>query len=122
MLSTAGMLRFEKRKAHALETSKGDQAIEWADYDGGLHLWSQSMNFTVVILNEHVSAYVGITWSEWKDSNRKQMRSEGDNWSKATLEGNDIWDCLDRNKINRLHLVQWKPEADTLYKVSLPDR
>ena len=96
--------------------------MEWADYDSGLHLGSQSMDFTVVILNEHVSAYAGITWSEWKDSNRKQMRSEGDNWSKATLEGNDIWDCLDRNKINRLHLVQWKPESDTLYKVSLPDR
>lgn len=100
----------------------GNQASERADYDDGLLLWSQSMDFTVVILNKHVSAYAGITWSEWKDSNRKQMRSEGDHWSKATLEGNDIWDCLDKNKINRLHLVQWKPEAETLYKVSLPDR
>ena len=72
----------------------------------------------MVILNKHVSAYAGITWSEWKDSNRKQMRSEGDNWSKATLQGNDIWECLDKNRISRLHLVQWKPEADTLYKVA----
>lgn len=80
------------------------------------------MTFTVVILNEAVPSYPAIEWSEWKDSNRKQMKSQGDHWSKATLSGSDIWDCLERNQINRLHLVQWKPEQDTLYKVSLPDR
>lgn len=80
------------------------------------------MSFTIVILNEFVSLYPSIQWSEWKDSNRKQMMSQGDHWSKATLEGSSVWDCLDRHQINRLHLVQWKPEKDSLYKVSLPER
>lgn len=80
------------------------------------------MEFTIVILNEHLSAYPSIHWSEWKDANRKKMKSQGDLWSKATLTGKNIWDCLDNNQINRLHLVQWKPEQDSLYKVSLPDR
>ena len=80
------------------------------------------MEFTIVILNEHLPSYPSIHWSEWKDANRKKMKSQGDHWSKATLSGKNIWDCLDNNQINRLHLVQWKPEQDSLYKVSLPDR
>ncbi|MDB4651101.1 hypothetical protein OAE26_00780 [Synechococcus sp. AH-551-E05] len=80
------------------------------------------MDFTVVILNEHVSSYPEIDWTDWKDQNRKKMKSEGDHWSKATLSGNDIWDCLKTNKINRLHLVQWKPNGDVLHQVSLPDQ
>ena len=80
------------------------------------------MDFTVVILNRHVSDYPAMDWSDWKDQNRKQMKSEGDNWSKTVLAGNDIWDCLEKNKVNRLHVVQWKPVDDVLYKVSLPNR
>ena len=48
-------------------------------------------------------------------SQRKQMKSQGDVWSMATLSGATIWDCLDNNKIDRLHLVQWKPVDDTMY-------
>jgi hypothetical protein len=48
------------------------------------------------------------------------MKSEGDRWSMAALSGSDIWDCLDRNKIDPLHLVQWKPADDVIYRVSLP--
>ena len=77
------------------------------------------MDFTVVILNEYTSAYPDHDWAEWKDRNRQQMKSQGDHWSKTTLSGHDIWDCLDRNKIDHLHLVQWKPAEDTLYRVSL---
>jgi hypothetical protein len=80
------------------------------------------MNFTVVILSEYVSTYQGIEWTDWKDRNRKQMKSEGDNWSQSTLGGKDIWDCLDTNKIDRRHLVQWKPIGDALHRVSLPDK
>ena len=43
---------------------------------------------------------------------QKKMKSEGDHWSMATLTGADIWDCLDSNKIDRLHLVQWKRSCD----------
>ena len=74
------------------------------------------MDFTVVILDKHVSAYAGITWSEWKDSNRKQMRSEGDNWSKATLQGNDIWNALTKTDLSPSPGAM-ETEADTLYKV-----
>ena len=80
------------------------------------------MDFTVVILSEYVSTYQGINWIDWKDPNRKKMKSEGDNWSQSTLSGNDIWDCLDTNRINRSHLVQWKPIGDELHRVSLPDQ
>ena len=80
------------------------------------------MDFTVVILSEYVSNYQGIDWTDWKDRNRKQMKSEGDNWSQSTLSGCDIWDCLDTNKIDRRHLVQWKPIGDALHRVSLPDQ
>ena len=80
------------------------------------------MDFTVVILSEHVSNYQRIDWTDWKDRNRKQMKSEGDNWSQSTLSGRDIWDCLDTNKIDRRHLVQWKPKGDALHRVSLPDQ
>ena len=80
------------------------------------------MDFTVVILSEHVSNYQRIDWIDWKDRNRKQMKSEGDNWSQSTLGGKDIWDCLDTNKIDRRHLVQWKPVGDALHRVSLPDQ
>ena len=80
------------------------------------------MDFTVVILSEHVSNYQCIDWTDWKDRNRKQMKSEGDNWSQSTLSGRDIWDCLDTNQIDRRHLVQWKPIGDALHRVSLPDQ
>ena len=80
------------------------------------------MNFTVVILSKYVSTYQGIDWTDWKDRNRRQMKSEGDNWSQSTLSGKDIWDCLDTNKIDRRHLVQWKPIGDALHRVSLPDQ
>jgi hypothetical protein len=78
------------------------------------------MDFSVVILKQYVSDYQGIDWTDWKDLNRKKMKSEGDNWSKATLSGQTIWDCLDTNKIDRRHLVQWKPVGDALHRVSLP--
>ena len=78
------------------------------------------MEFSVVILNDNVSSYQGIDWVDWKDENRKKMKSEGDNWSKATLSGSDIWNCLDNHKIDRRHLVQWKPIGDALHQVSLP--
>lgn len=80
------------------------------------------MEFTVVILSEQVGSYPNINWTDWKDQNRKQMKSQGDVWSMATLSGATIWDCLDNNKIDRLHLVQWKPVEDTMYQVSLPRR
>ena len=83
---------------------------------------SRSVEFTVVILSEQVGSYPKINWTEWKDRNRKQMKSQGDVWSMATLSGATIWDCLDNNKIDRLHLVQWKPADDTMYQVSLPSR
>ena len=83
---------------------------------------SRSVEFTVVILSEQVGSYPKINWTEWKDRNRKQMKSQGDVWSMATLSGTTIWDCLDNNNIDRLHLVQWKPADDTMYQVSLPSR
>ena len=81
-----------------------------------------SVEFTVVILSEQVDSYPKINWTEWKDRNRRQMKSQGDVWSMATLSGATIWDCLDNNNIDRLHLVQWKPVDDTMYQVSLPRR
>ena len=83
---------------------------------------SGSVEFTVVILSEQVVSYPKINWTEWKDRNRKQMKSQGDEWSMATLSGTTILDCFDNNNINRLHLVQWKPADDTMYQVSLPRR
>ena len=80
------------------------------------------MKFTVVILNKHLASYPQMPWTEWKDHVRKQMISQGDHWSMTTLPGNDIWDCLDRHNIDRLHVVQWKPEEDTMYRVSMPSR
>ncbi|TCD55270.1 hypothetical protein CWE16_11625 [Synechococcus sp. BS55D] len=80
------------------------------------------MIFTVVILSESVSSYPEVDWLEWKDENRRKMKSEGDHWSMAILSGRDIWDCLDRNKIDYRHLVQWKPAEDVIYRVSLPTR
>ena len=77
------------------------------------------MEFSVVILNDNVSSYQGIDWVDWKDENRKKMKSQGDNWSKATLSGTDIWNCLDSHEIDRRHLVQWKPIGDALHQVSL---
>ena len=79
-----------------------------------------AVEFSVVILNDNVSSYQGIDWVDWKDENRKKMKSQGDNWSKATLSGTDIWNCLDSHKIDRRHLVQWKPIGDALHQVSLP--
>ena len=79
------------------------------------------MDFHIVILDEFIASYPEIKWDDWKDYVREQMISQGDHWSEATLSGNDVWDCLDKHKINPLHLVQWKPVEDTLYKVSLPD-
>ena len=78
------------------------------------------MDFSVVILKQYVSDYQDIDWTDWKDLNRKKMKSEGDNWSKATLSGKNILDCLNTNKIDRRHLVQWKPVGDALHRVSLP--
>jgi hypothetical protein len=80
------------------------------------------MIFSVVILSDSVSFYPDVDWLEWKDEIRKKMKSEGDHWSMAELSGRDIWDCLDRNKIDHLHLVQWKPAEDAMYRVSLPAR
>ena len=81
----------------------------------------QTTEFDIVILNEFTDHYPSITWENWKDYVREQMISQGDHWSKAKLSGTDIWDCLDQNQINPLHLVQWKTIQETLYKVSLPD-
>ena len=81
-----------------------------------------SVEFTVVILSEQVGSYPKINWTEWKDRNRKQMKSQGDMWSMATLSGSTIWDCLENNNIDRFHLVQWKTADETMYKVSLPIR
>ena len=80
-----------------------------------------TMDFDIVILDESIDAYPQISWKKWKDYVREQMISQGDQWSMATLPGNDIWNCLDSHQINPAHLVQWKPTEDTLYKVSLPD-
>ncbi len=80
-----------------------------------------SMDFHIVILDDFVETYPQINWKKWKDYVREQMISQGDHWSMTTLTGNDIWNCLDNHKINPVHLVQWKPVEDTLYKVSLPD-
>ena len=80
----------------------------------------ESLDFTVVILNDCVSAYPQLEWIEWKDQVRKQMISQGDHWSMTTLSGQDIWDCLERNNIDRAHVVQWKPVEDTMYRVSMP--
>ena len=80
------------------------------------------MEFTVVSRGEQVGPYPKTNWTEWKDRNRKQRKSQGDVWSRATLSGASIWDCLDNNKIARLHLVQWKPADDTMYQVGLPRR
>ena len=82
----------------------------------------ESLDFTVVILNDCVSAYPQLEWIEWKDQVRKQMISQGDHWSMATLSGQDIWDCLERNNIDRAHVVHWKPIEDTMYRVSMPIR
>ena len=78
------------------------------------------MQFSIVILNEYTSTYPQFQWIEWKDANRKQMESEGDNWSMTTLSGDSILECLENNNIDQLHLVQWKPINDTIYRVSLP--
>lgn len=78
------------------------------------------MNFTIVILNEHIPFYSQLKWADWKDDNRKLMASQGDQWSQTTLKGKDIWDCLESNNIDPLHLVQWKPAAEKLHRVSLP--
>ena len=82
----------------------------------------ESLDFTVVILNDCVSAYPQLEWIEWKDQVRKQMISQGDHWSMTTLSGQDIWDCLEGNNIDRAHVVQWKPVEDTMYRVSMPIR
>ena len=58
------------------------------------------MDFHIVVLNDHVSSYPKIDWIEWKDNLSNKMRSQGDHWSKSTLSGENIWDCLDKNKIN----------------------
>ena len=79
------------------------------------------MDFDIVILDEFTKSYPEINWENWKDYVREQMISQGDHWSKASLSGNDIWDCLDKHQINPLHLVQWRPIEGTLYQVSLPD-
>ena len=95
-------------------------AVQQLRVEGGFGLGS--VEFTVVILSEQVGSYPKINWTEWKDRNRKQMKSQGDMWSTATLSGTTIWDCLENNNIDRFHLVQWKPAEDTMYQVSLPSR
>lgn len=78
------------------------------------------MEFNIVILDDHISAYSQLEWTDWKDDNRKQMISQGDNWSKTTVSGQDIWDSLEGNNIDPRHLVQWKPASEQLHRVSLP--
>lgn len=80
------------------------------------------MRFSVVILSQYISSYPQFAWIDWKDANRKQMKSEGDNWSIPTLTGDSILKCLEINKIDQLHLVQWKTVNDTIYRVSLPNK
>jgi len=89
-------------------------------YNGQHRQSNGILDFTVVILNEHTSAYPTIKWTDWKDDNRKRMISQGDHWSQATLTGTDIWNCLEINNIDPVHLVQWKPASDRLHRVSLP--
>ena len=110
------------RLADMAQTSGLNQgiAVQQLRVEGGFG--SGSVEFTVVILSEQVGTYPKINWTEWKDRNRKQMKSQGDVWSMATLSGTTIWDCLDKNNIDRLHLVQWKSADDTMYQVSLPSR
>ena len=83
---------------------------------------SRTMDFTIVILDDYVSCYPDIDWIDWKDHLSGQMASQGDKWSMTTLSGSDVWECLDSHQIKRLHVVQWKPAADTMYRVSLPAR
>ena len=78
-----------------------------------------SVEFSIVILNRFVASIQTSPGQTGKME--RKMKSEGDNWSAATLRGTDIWDCLDSNKIDRLHLVQWKRSGDDLHCVSLPD-
>ena len=80
------------------------------------------MEFSIVILKTFVGDYPSIEWTDWKDDNSKQMKSEGDNWAKAILSGADIWTCLNTHQIDPNHLVQWRPVNDTLHKVSLPSK
>ena len=80
------------------------------------------MDFHIVVLDEYLSQYPKIEWVDWKDHLSKKMMSQGDHWSKATLKGLNIWDCLEKNNINSSPLVAWKPTKDTLYQVSLPDQ
>ena len=99
----------------------------------GSNQWSESltiemlevilaMQFSIVILNEYTSSYPQFQWVDWKDINRKQMKSEGDNWSMTTLSGDSILECLKNNNIDQHHLVQWKSIKDTIYRVSLPKK
>ena len=108
--------------ADLAQTSKLNLVIAFQEHRIQAGFGSCSVEFTVVILSEQVGSYPKINWTEWKDRNRKQMRSQGDMWSMATLSGSTIWNCLDNNKIDRLHVVQWKPVDDTMYQVSLPRR
>ena len=101
-----------------MEQQPGKGRVE-KGYDPSQSKSCLHVNFTVVILNDHISTYTNIQWSDWKDKNRKQMKSQGDHWSKATLQGTSIWHCLENNKIDRRHVVQWKPEQDAIYQVSL---
>jgi len=59
-----------------------------------------TMEFSIVILNQFTGQYPTIEWIDWKDDNSKQMKSEGDHWAKATLSGTDIWNCLDTHQID----------------------
>ena len=44
------------------------------------------MNFTIVVLNEHITFYSQFEWTV-KDDNRKLMASQGDHWSQTMLKG-----------------------------------
>ena len=79
------------------------------------------MEFHIVVLSDCIGSYESIDWTDWKDHLSDKMLSQGDHWSMTTLSGTDIWNCLEHYSINSHHLVAWKPVADTLYQVSLPD-
>ena len=57
-----------------------------------------AMDFHIVVLDEHLSQYPKIDWIDWKDHLSKKMMSQGDHWSRATLQGVNILDCLKKNK------------------------
>ena len=80
------------RLADMAQTGGLNQGIAVQQFRLEVDFGSGSVEFTVVILSEQVGTYPKINWTEWKDRNRKQMKSQGDMWSMATLSGTTIWD------------------------------